>query len=489
MDSGRSNNFLVEVRDADPNAYLGRIYLNTTDKKFYYFDGDEWVSLSSRLPYVVVASSTSEYKKSADLVCDGTDDQEEIQQAINSLPDEGGTVLLLDGTFNISESIAIDKSNVIVTGIGSQTVLDGENISSSTDAIISIGSNSHTEDLLITSLNLYKHDTLLTTSDGSKIHINNCTLSNPSHSASISLGDLSYLTNNTTDSSSFSYQIDDNSVVSNNIFGSVVTGTHGTYNIVKYNNFRDTSDENTVNLDDGSVFSGNVGYVAVHVSSYSYVSDNSIDHIYINDGATDISVYHNRLGYHSGDGAIECDGTADHLTIDGNSGWAFILSGTYLTIINNRIISGADVLRITGGDYITIANNVIHTGNGMVGWGAILVKDCSHVTIVGNTIDNKGADNSSDININADSSDVYDISVTGNNISNAKYGVNIYTASGKQHQGITITGNVFESLDTGVYSPGAGSKYIIVKNNIFRNVTTDTDIHADEAIVSDNYDI
>jgi len=48
---------------------------------------------------VAASDSTKLLKTQADYVCDGVDDQVEIQAALAALPD-GGTVILSDGTFN-----------------------------------------------------------------------------------------------------------------------------------------------------------------------------------------------------------------------------------------------------------------------------------------------------------------------------------------------------------------------------------------------------
>jgi len=59
----------------------------------------------------------------ADYVCDGNDDQVQIQQAIDSLPSEGGMIELLGGVFNFSDDLEITKSNVTIRGTGNSTIL------------------------------------------------------------------------------------------------------------------------------------------------------------------------------------------------------------------------------------------------------------------------------------------------------------------------------------------------------------------------------
>ena len=67
---------------------------------------------------LIVAASDSKDTSRADYVCDGTDDQEEINQAISDLPASGGRVVLLEGTYNLSGDININKSNVTLEGQG-----------------------------------------------------------------------------------------------------------------------------------------------------------------------------------------------------------------------------------------------------------------------------------------------------------------------------------------------------------------------------------
>lgn len=55
--------------------------------------------------HIVVAASDSSHKEKADILCDGTDDQIRIQEAMDALPSGGGTVELLEGTFRIAMSI------------------------------------------------------------------------------------------------------------------------------------------------------------------------------------------------------------------------------------------------------------------------------------------------------------------------------------------------------------------------------------------------
>lgn len=56
---------------------------------------------------------------------DGSGDFEDIQSAINDLPSGGGAVYIKEGTYTISSSISITKSNVALIGSGAATIIYG----------------------------------------------------------------------------------------------------------------------------------------------------------------------------------------------------------------------------------------------------------------------------------------------------------------------------------------------------------------------------
>ncbi len=66
----------------------------------------------------LVASSTATNTKQADYLCDGFDDDMQIQAAIDALPAIGGIVQLSDGVFNISTAIIATGRGVTIRGMG-----------------------------------------------------------------------------------------------------------------------------------------------------------------------------------------------------------------------------------------------------------------------------------------------------------------------------------------------------------------------------------
>lgn len=84
----------------------------------------------------VVAAYDSIDNENADYVCDGVDDQIEIKAAIDNLPASGGLIYLREGTYVVSDSIHIGKSNVALAGAGASTIIKiRDNLNASTKTI------------------------------------------------------------------------------------------------------------------------------------------------------------------------------------------------------------------------------------------------------------------------------------------------------------------------------------------------------------------
>ncbi len=86
--------------------------------------------------YVGSAELSDEQKLSCDYICDGVDDQIEIIQAIDSLPDSGGEVHLSRGIFNITNPIYIRK-RIKLVGEGKGVTLDRNNVNSGGTTLLS----------------------------------------------------------------------------------------------------------------------------------------------------------------------------------------------------------------------------------------------------------------------------------------------------------------------------------------------------------------
>ena len=85
--------------------------------------------IQGRTMIVATQSSSEKSKAVADFLGDGVGDQEEIYAAIHALPSSGGTVTLMEGTYDIRKvegklgGLIIDRSNVTLIGQGTATRL------------------------------------------------------------------------------------------------------------------------------------------------------------------------------------------------------------------------------------------------------------------------------------------------------------------------------------------------------------------------------
>lgn len=109
------------------DATAGMVIYRTDQKSLYIYDGSQWKKLGSSV-VKIVAPAGSTYAEAASYVTDGTNDQEEIQAAIDSLGGPG-VVLLANGTY-ITTAPIIARSDLTLTGMGTSTYLKAANASS-----------------------------------------------------------------------------------------------------------------------------------------------------------------------------------------------------------------------------------------------------------------------------------------------------------------------------------------------------------------------
>ena len=72
--------------------------------------------------FVAAQDSSIRGRAGADFVCDGEDDQVEINEAIDEIKEKGGKVVLLEGTY-VVQGIIECSSNIIIEGQGGSTIL------------------------------------------------------------------------------------------------------------------------------------------------------------------------------------------------------------------------------------------------------------------------------------------------------------------------------------------------------------------------------
>lgn len=71
--------------------------------------------------FTVGSSQYGWTESDCDYLCDGVADEAEINSAIQALRSTGGEIVLLDGLYNLSSKILIDKNNVTLSGNGAST--------------------------------------------------------------------------------------------------------------------------------------------------------------------------------------------------------------------------------------------------------------------------------------------------------------------------------------------------------------------------------
>jgi len=100
----------------------GELAYSKNTKTLYIGNGtnnDVFSAISKKYATVVIGTSTNGHTADlCDFLCSGTNDEVIIMNAINSLSSHGGRVMLLDGKYNISNTIKIEKSNVTLEGTG-----------------------------------------------------------------------------------------------------------------------------------------------------------------------------------------------------------------------------------------------------------------------------------------------------------------------------------------------------------------------------------
>lgn len=111
----------LRINDFKSNVYVSKFEKLVPITEEYINDV---IKASTGLPYIAVASSEapSAIKSVCQFICDGTDDNIEIQNAINSLGSAGGKVFLTKGKFFISAPI--DTGNTLIELCGEGALLD-----------------------------------------------------------------------------------------------------------------------------------------------------------------------------------------------------------------------------------------------------------------------------------------------------------------------------------------------------------------------------
>lgn len=97
----------------------------------------ETVSGKRTCRFVVGTSTAGWTEADCDYLCDGVDDQVEIQAAIKALPAGGGEIVLLDGTYQLSAGISAPENLEFLSLVGNSksTVITGSSVRSQSTSL------------------------------------------------------------------------------------------------------------------------------------------------------------------------------------------------------------------------------------------------------------------------------------------------------------------------------------------------------------------
>ena len=293
----------------------------------------------------VIGTSTAEWtEKDCDYLCDGTNDQIEINNAINALPTTGGEIVILDGTYNITAKINVTKNNVSIRGNGNATILKRMYNNSTSEGIITLTSVSGCK---IADLQV----------DGNKTSYSN----NNNYGIFLEFTSNNTITGNTYNNNNYgiySYGSSSNTITSN------TCNNNSNYGIYLYN----SSNSNTV-TGNACNDNNNTGIYLVYSSNNNTVTGNTC--------------YNNNFG-----SGIRLSESSNN-TVTGNT-CNNSYYGTGINISNsndNTIISNIcnnnkeKGINLEGSSNNTVTGNTCNNNNA----SGILLEDSSNNTVTGNT--------------------------------------------------------------------------------------------------------
>jgi len=102
---------------------------------------------------LTIGNTVRHTRDDVDFLCNGNNDNSKINAAIHALPAEGGEVVILEGVYNITSNIYVDKDRVTIIGMGEDTVLSRKQNDSTNRVVIFVnGTNSAIKNLVIKNL-------------------------------------------------------------------------------------------------------------------------------------------------------------------------------------------------------------------------------------------------------------------------------------------------------------------------------------------------
>lgn len=390
---------------------------------------------------LVVAAHDSIDNENADFICDGSDDQVQINAAIGSLPAQGGSIYLREGTFALSGNITIARSNIVIKGAGASTVLSLE---PAFDRSITAISASGASNVLISDLSVI-----------------GAAEANPERSV------LGVSLNDTSDCSIDGIvirNIGDDGINIENCVGTLVMDciidnctvnavrlSHSTGCRISGNLLRGSGDSNLYVFESGdNIISNNQVQGSTNHGMVLLWSDrNQIDSNRING---------------SGNSGLVLD-TSSSNTVSGNGIYQSALSGIYGLFGKRNTIEG-NVIESVGAvgisfDY-SLDNAVVGNVARDCGWYGLMVSTSSGTVLSGNTV--SGAGLCGIFLFSSDTSLVSGNAVSGSN----QDGIRISSSSDNVISGNTVSGNSQSPSDSfsGIYIQGNSDHNLIDGNSV-----------------------
>ena len=446
----------------------GVFYYNKDTKKAYIRNDSGWVDLTQQtssdtnkvgVTLVVAASNTKDTSR-ADYVADGTNDEEQIQNAIDALPTIGGKVQLLEGTYNISAAVNLKISNLEIAGSGASTRLvlqtatnffkwDANGYDQNSDGRVDPG-GAALSDIYIHSMELDGNKSALSAPSDANADAGVTSAIKIFNSSRITISELyihdmvasySVLLKGKDNDLSIDTGATD-TLVHNNIFRSIGSSDQNNGavysdldNTIISNNIVDTVSGNGINIDDA-----NEGYIVNNIIQAATASTGDEGYAIVTGyGATEITI-------------------ADNTIVGASRGIANHIGGT--DVGDNHVITG-NTLRDSpdARDYAIKLQDDGHTvlGNRITNWGqvGIYLDAVQNSVIDGNVIDSSNEGNTSGIEVKTGSHNliisnniVYDMGTT------ASKGHGMTVSAGTAVNNILITGNRAFDSGAGVQDNG-----------------------------------
>jgi len=356
----------------------GQVYYDNTQNKPYYYDGTAWKTFAAdkNVATRIVAafnsigstrdgtnpclgngtacSNPKAQYPAYDYTCDGTDDQQVIQRAIDDMGSMPGVVYLLEGTYNISGSINLDNvgnddSGKAIIGSGAGTVLK---IASGAPNIAGVINTQSVNGLLISQLMI----------DGNKVN-----RSGRSDQGII----FGYAVSNSQINQAWVENMTFNGISLWGASNSIVSGNH---------------------LQSNGGPGGGSGIIVDNGATNNIIFGNNVQSnvrgIYVTSSSSNNIILGNNVQSNSSTGIWLY--SSNNNIVSGNMVWSTNSDGIFLSASSNNAISGNKVLANTSEGILVMnssSNNAI-SGNsiGQNGQNGLLVSSSSNNNLFGNYV-------------------------------------------------------------------------------------------------------